>query len=49
VNLEAPLKGWEHYDCVAKYVRRPGQPSAATARPGARPAVDAIEDRLGGD
>ena len=49
MNLEAPLKGWEQYDRVAKYVRRAGQPAAATARPSASPAVDAIEDRLGGD
>ena len=28
VDLDAPLKGWEQYDCVAKYLRKPGQPAA---------------------
>ena len=51
VDLEAPLKGWEQYDCVAKYVRRPGQPAAASARPAqsANPVLDAIKDMLSGD
>ena len=51
VDLDAPLKGWEQYDCVAKYVRRPGQPAAASPRPAqsANPVMDAIKDMLSGD
>ena len=51
VDLDAPLKGWEQYDCVAKYVRRPGQPAAASSRPAqsANPVMDAIKDMLSGD
>ena len=30
VDLDAPLKGWDQYDCVAKYVRKPGRPATAT-------------------
>ena len=47
VDLDAPLKGWEQYDCVAKYLRKPGgQPAAAMKPPGGNPVMDAIKDLL---
>ena len=46
VDLDAPLKGWEQYDCVAKYMRKPGQPAAAVKPSGANPVMDAIKDLL---
>ena len=47
VDLDAPLKGWEQYDCVAKYLRKPGGQPAATPKPsGANPVMDAIKDLL---
>jgi TRAP transporter TAXI family solute receptor len=44
VDLNAPLKGWEQYDCVSKQLRAPGQPSPAV-RSG-NPVMDAIKDML---
>lgn len=49
VNLETPLKGWEQYDCVRKYVdRNPAARAAATAKRGGdvNPVMDAIKDML---
>ena len=47
VDLNFPLKGWEQYDCVAKYVRKGARPMAA-AKPGSpNPVLDAIKDMLG--
>jgi TRAP transporter TAXI family solute receptor len=46
VDLDAPLKGWEQYDCVAKYLRKPGQPAAATKSSGGNPVMDAIKELL---
>lgn len=47
VDLDAPLKGWEQYDCVAKYMRKPGGQPAATLKPaGGNPVMDAIKDLL---
>ena len=46
VDLDAPLKGWEQYDCVAKYMRKPGQPAAAVKPSGSNPVMDAIKDLL---
>jgi TRAP-type uncharacterized transport system substrate-binding protein len=45
VDLDAPLRGWEQYDCVAKYLRKPGQPAAAKAT-GGNPVMDAIKEML---
>jgi TRAP transporter TAXI family solute receptor len=47
VNLDAPLKGWEQYDCVKKYVQKtPAQP--AKGKPASiNPVMDAIKDILG--
>jgi TRAP transporter TAXI family solute receptor len=48
VNLEAPVKGWEQYDCVRKYVGKPpadgGSPAASAAE--RNPVVDAIKGAL---
>jgi len=48
VDLDAPLKGWEQYDCVAKYVRKGGRPLATTSKPAApNPVLDAMKSMLG--
>ena len=46
VDLDFPLKGWEQYDCVKKYV---GKSAPAPAKPKAsiNPVMDAIKDILG--
>ncbi|HKZ08187.1 MAG TPA: TAXI family TRAP transporter solute-binding subunit [Methylomirabilota bacterium] len=46
VDLDTPLKGWEQYDCVAKYLRRPGQPASASKRSDGNPVMDAIKELL---
>ena len=46
VDLNAPLKGWEQYDCVAKYLRKPGQPAAAVKKSDGNPVMDAIKELL---
>ncbi|MCI0546675.1 MAG: TAXI family TRAP transporter solute-binding subunit [Candidatus Rokubacteria bacterium] len=49
VDLDAQLRGWEQYDCVRKFVRRPGDPAAgaAAAKPASgNPVMDAIRDLL---
>jgi uncharacterized protein len=46
VDLDAPLRGWEQYDCVAKYLRKPGQPAAAAKSTGGNPVMDAIKELL---
>jgi uncharacterized protein len=48
VDLNFPLKGWDQYDCVRKYLGKP----AAAARPAAKsaeenPVIDAIKQILG--
>ena len=45
VDLSYPLKGWEQYDCVRKYVGKPVQASTS-ARPGRNPVFEAIRDAL---
>ena len=48
VNLDFPLKGWEQYECVRKYLQK--QPSARAASPQKsselNPVMDAIRDML---
>jgi TRAP transporter TAXI family solute receptor len=46
VDLDFPLKGWEQYDCVKKYV---GKSAPAPAKPKAsiNPVMDAIKEILG--
>jgi len=46
VDLNFPLKGWEQYDCVAKYVKKQARPTAVKT-PTANPVMDAIKDMLG--
>jgi TRAP transporter TAXI family solute receptor len=48
VNLDAPLKGWEQYDCVRKYVRKPGARVVGPVRPGGdmNPVMEAIREML---
>ena len=45
VQLNYPLKGWEQYDCVRKYVGRTAAPVAA--RSSLNPVLDAIKNILG--
>ena len=45
VDLNYSLKGWEQYDCVKRYLRKPL--GASTSKPGANPVMDAIKDALG--
>jgi TRAP transporter TAXI family solute receptor len=46
VDLEYPLKGWEQYDCVRKYLGKPIQ-AATRARSGeVNPVMEAIKDML---
>ncbi len=48
VDLNFPLKGWEQYDCVRKYLGKPVEPIAATpGSPGGNPLMDAIKQVLG--
>jgi uncharacterized protein len=46
VDLEARLKGWEQYDCAAKYLRKAPRPTPSKA-PSENPVLDAIKDMLG--
>jgi uncharacterized protein len=46
VDLNFPLKGWEQYECVRKYLKKPSLPAKAS-RPSANPVMDAIKDALG--
>jgi TRAP transporter TAXI family solute receptor len=47
VDLEYPLKGWEQYDCVRKYLRKP-IPAAARERTAAslNPVMEAVKEIL---
>jgi TRAP transporter TAXI family solute receptor len=47
VNLEYPLKGWEQYDCVKKYLNKPLPRAAAPQKGGEfNPVMDAIREIL---
>lgn len=46
VDLNYPLRGWEQYDCVRKYLGKRAPPSATTARSGLNPVFDAIKGML---
>ena len=46
VDLDFPLKGWEQYDCVRRYLNKP-TPTAAGKRPSVNPVLDAIKEILG--
>ncbi len=46
VDLKFPLKGWEQYDCVKKYIeKRPPTPKKSS--PEINPIMDAVKDILG--
>jgi TRAP transporter TAXI family solute receptor len=48
VDLEYPLKGWEQYDCVRKYLRKP-IPTTTTGRErtaAVNPVMEAVKDIL---
>ena len=47
VNLGFPLKGWEQYDCVRKYLPKPTARAAAPQKPSEiNPIMDAIREML---
>jgi TRAP transporter TAXI family solute receptor len=44
VDLDYPLKGWEQYDCVRKYLNKPSSAAARAERsPGANPVMEAVK------
>ena len=45
VDFDFPLKGWEQYECVRKYLQKPGAPPRG--KTSANPVLDAIKDMLG--
>ena len=48
VDLDFPLKGWEQYACVRKYLKKPDPPRTATREQApANPVMDAIKQILG--
>jgi uncharacterized protein len=48
VDLNYPLKGWEQYDCVRKYLGKAVEPTPATqGQSGGNPLMDAIKQVLG--
>ncbi len=47
VNLEFPLKGWDQYDCVRKYLQKPtARVSGPQKSSDINPVMDAIRDML---
>jgi uncharacterized protein len=46
VDLDFRLKGWEQYDCVARYLRKTSRPTPPKA-PSENPVLDAIKEMLG--
>jgi uncharacterized protein len=48
VDLNYPLRGWEQYDCVRKYLGKAGAPAPTTnaKQPGQNPVFDAIKGVL---
>jgi uncharacterized protein len=50
VDLDVPLRGWEQYDCVQKYLgKHPGPGSSPSASPGERNPVAEAAKRILGD
>ncbi len=47
VDLNYPLKGWEQYDCVKKYLKKPTRVSTSTDKSSINPVLDAIKEVLG--
>ena len=46
VDLEYPLKGWEQYDCVRKYLGKPVQGAARSRSADVNPVMEAIKEML---
>jgi TRAP transporter TAXI family solute receptor len=46
VDLDYPLKGWEQYDCVRRYLRKPIPAAARPKSTETNPVMDAIKDML---
>ena len=46
VDLQAPLKGWEQYDCVSQRLGKGGRASTAVKPSGDNPVMDAIKEML---
>jgi TRAP transporter TAXI family solute receptor len=46
VDLEYPLKGWEQYDCVRKYLGKPIQNAARSRSAETNPVMEAIKEML---
>ena len=47
VNLDFPLKGWEQYECVRKYLRKPTARAASPQKSSEiNPVMDAIREML---
>jgi len=47
VDLEYPLKGWEQYDCVRKYLGKAAPAATTAARGSANPVMESIKQMLG--
>ena len=47
VDLNFPLKGWEQYDCVRKYLKKPTRAASSADKSGINPVLDAIKEVLG--
>jgi len=48
VDLDMPLKGWDQYDCVQKYLGKQTQESSPSASTADRnPVAEAIKEALG--
>jgi len=46
VDLQAPLKGWEQYDCVSQRLGKGGRSSTAVKPSGGNPVMDAVKEML---
>ena len=46
VDLEFPLKGWEQYDCVRRFLVKKGAPAPVVPRGEINPIMDAVKDIL---
>jgi len=46
VDLEYPLKGWEQYDCVRKYLGKPTQSATRPRSADTNPVMEAIKEML---
>jgi uncharacterized protein len=48
VDLNYPLKGWEQYECVRRYLKKPARPATGRSdKSSINPVLDAIKDVLG--